>query len=69
PQIFGVPVDVPDPGEYVALGAARQAMWTLSGEPTPPPWKSASFTTYDNTPQPQIYQRYAELRDQTQGWG
>jgi xylulokinase len=25
PQIFGLPVEVPAPGEYVALGAARQA--------------------------------------------
>lgn len=25
PEILGVPVDVPEPGEYVALGAARQA--------------------------------------------
>jgi xylulokinase len=25
PQVLGVPVEVPEPGEYVALGAARQA--------------------------------------------
>ncbi|WDG17714.1 xylulokinase [Microbacterium sp. Clip185] len=25
PQVFGLPVEVPEPGEYVALGAARQA--------------------------------------------
>lgn len=25
PLVFGMPVDVPEPGEYVALGAARQA--------------------------------------------
>ncbi len=25
PEIFGLPVEVPEPGEYVALGAARQA--------------------------------------------
>ncbi|MEP6650367.1 MAG: xylulokinase [Lapillicoccus sp.] len=28
--IFGVPVTVPSPGEYVALGAARQAAWVLA---------------------------------------
>ena len=28
--IFGVPVSVPSPGEYVALGAARQAAWVLA---------------------------------------
>ena len=69
PQVFGVGVDVPDAGEYVALGAARQAVWALSGDATPPDWKGAAFTTFDDAPQPQIYDRYAELRDQTQGWG
>ena len=29
--IFGVPVLVPAPEEYVALGAARQAAWALAG--------------------------------------
>lgn len=28
---FGLPVRVPDPQEYVARGAARQAAWTLAG--------------------------------------
>jgi xylulokinase len=32
PEIFGVPVDVPEAAEYVALGAARQAAWALTGE-------------------------------------
>jgi len=31
-QVFDVPVVVPIPGEYVALGAAAQAAWVLSGE-------------------------------------
>ena len=30
PDLFGVPVTVPSPGEYVALGAARQAAWALA---------------------------------------
>jgi xylulokinase len=34
----GVPVVVPEPAEYVALGAARQAAWALSGAVTPPRW-------------------------------
>ncbi|MFC5724504.1 xylulokinase [Streptomyces gamaensis] len=37
-QIFGVPVTVPRPDEYVALGAARQAAWALAGTPEPPSW-------------------------------
>lgn len=35
-QVFELPVTVPTPGEYVALGAARQAAWALSG--TLPRW-------------------------------
>src|ERR1022692_55521 len=31
PAVFGVPVDVPEAGEYVADGAARQAAWLLAG--------------------------------------
>jgi xylulokinase len=38
PSLFGVPVDVPEPAEYVALGAARQAVWAVSGAAEPPPW-------------------------------
>ncbi|CAI9390417.1 xylulokinase [Microbacterium sp. T2.11-28] len=29
PDVLGVPVEVPAPGEYVALGAARQAAWMV----------------------------------------
>ena len=31
PSLLGVPVVVPEPGEYVARGAARQAAWCLTG--------------------------------------
>ena len=30
PLVLGVPVEVPEPGEYVALGAARQAASVLA---------------------------------------
>lgn len=30
--VFGVPVDVPEQREYVALGAARQAAWAATGK-------------------------------------
>ena len=36
-EIVSLPVIVPDPGEYVAYGAARQAAWVLTG--TRPGWK------------------------------
>jgi xylulokinase len=38
PDILGVPIGVPAPGEYVATGAARQAAWALSGGHEPPQW-------------------------------
>ncbi|MBB5158432.1 xylulokinase [Saccharopolyspora phatthalungensis] len=37
-QVFGAPVTLPEPDEYVAIGAARQAAWALSGTPEPPSW-------------------------------
>jgi xylulokinase len=36
--LFGLPVALPEPAEYVALGAARQAAWVLSQADTPPEW-------------------------------
>ena len=42
--MFAVPVLAPTPGEYVALGAARQAAWALAGSPAPPAWDVAGET-------------------------
>ncbi|PQZ98880.1 xylulokinase [Arthrobacter sp. MYb224] len=68
PQIFGVAVDVPQTAEYVALGAARQAAWALSGEKEPPVWNVAASTRYQGEPRPEIYARYVDTRDATAGW-
>jgi xylulokinase len=38
PDILGLPVTIPAPAEYVALGAARQAAWASSGSGQPPAW-------------------------------
>ncbi|WP_435155678.1 xylulokinase [Amycolatopsis sacchari] len=38
PTVFGLPVTVPEPAEFVALGAARQAAWVLAGTAEPPAW-------------------------------
>ena len=40
---FDYEIAVPEPGEYVALGAARQAAWALSGSDTPPNWNVSNF--------------------------
>ncbi len=49
PDLFGAPVAVPAPGEYVASGAARQAAWALSGEDAPPQWEVAVDASVDPT--------------------
>jgi xylulokinase len=46
PGLFGAPVAVPAPGEYVGIGAARQAAWALSGGATPPTWPLAVDSEY-----------------------
>ncbi len=61
--MFGVPVSVPPPGEYVADGACRQAAWVLSGEEAPPAWQVGESTRYDADPVAAIRLRYAEGRD------
>ena len=37
--LFALPVAVPEPAEYVALGAARQAAWVLGQQESAPRWK------------------------------
>lgn len=63
--VFGVPVEIPEPREYAAIGAARQAAWTATGElPTfarpvgrrvePAPGQAESFAA--------VRERYAAAR-------
>jgi xylulokinase len=69
PAIFGVPVTVPEAGEYVALGAARQAAWAVSGAAEAPSWRPAGRAAeYTAEPTAQVRERYAALRDDTAGW-
>jgi xylulokinase len=69
PAIFEVPVTVPPPAEYVALGAARQAAWALSGAESPPQWPlPGTSAEYTAEPVPLVRERYAALRDATVGW-
>jgi xylulokinase len=65
PTVLGAPVSVPAAGEYVADGAARQAAWTLSGDPVPPAWTLGEVATYKADPEPAVRSRYAEVRDLT----
>jgi xylulokinase len=63
PQVFGMPVQIPEPGEYVADGAARQAGWALSHAATPPAWASADPDVSEAAPEPRIREQYAAVRD------
>jgi xylulokinase len=67
PAVFGVPVLVPSAGEYVAVGAARQAAWALSGSAQPPAWEQAPTEQYIADPVPAVQRRYASVRDLTEG--
>jgi xylulokinase len=63
PAVFGVPVLVPDPGEYVADGAARQAAWVLRGGTEPPQWTDTGVLDYDAVSTPEVRETYARARD------
>jgi len=56
-QLFGVAIEVPEPGEYVALGAAVQAAWVLTGER--PAWPVPTDAILQPDPQPRIRSQYA----------
>jgi xylulokinase len=59
PAVLGVPVLLPEPAEYVALGAARQAAWTLSGDPEPPPWSAPAQPLPEAAPATAVRESFA----------
>ena len=65
PAIFGCPVVIPAPSEYVADGAARQAAWVLDETSRPPSWPLAGAQIYAGDFTPDVRARYAEVRDLT----
>ena len=60
--LFGGEVVVPQPGEYVARGAARQAAWALSGAVEAPKWELPGVTIVAAARTPAIRDRYAAVR-------
>jgi len=69
PGIFGAPIHVPEPAEYVARGAARQAAWALAGTAGPPHWPPRRpAAEYAGPARPEIRARHASLRDDTATW-
>ncbi|KQU68340.1 xylulokinase [Phycicoccus sp. Root101] len=64
PGLFGVPVAIPEPGEYVGLGAACQAAWVLAGGERPPAWEVRYETTLEPPAGDEgaaVLERYAAL--------
>ena len=60
PSVFGVPVTVPQPGEYVADGAARQAAWVLAGTAEPPRWELGGAAAFEAVPTAGLRERYLD---------
>jgi len=65
PAVLGRPVTIPESGEYVARGAARQAAWALSGTAAPPSWPELPSRTFQAEPTPDVREAYARLREDT----
>ncbi len=67
PSVLGVSVHVPQPGEYVADGAARQAAWILSGGHRPPTWPVSDVGTYTAQRNSGVLARYRRVAAQVAG--
>ena len=55
--LFALPVTVPEPAEYVALGAARQAAWTLSQAGSAPHWPRETWSVEPDGASAEYYAR------------
>jgi xylulokinase len=67
---FDVPVEVPEPAEYVAVGAARQAAWAVSGGDWLPDWgvRSREISVAGHADiAGTVREAYARARDQVAG--
>lgn len=62
PQILGKDVELPKLDEYVAIGAARQAAWVLSGDNQPPEWPIEVEETLTGEPEEETYRQYRSWR-------
>jgi xylulokinase len=66
--VFGQRVTIPPPGEYVALGAARQAAWALAGTAAPPQWPRPAGAVEEGPATPEVRAAYTRLRDRVAPW-
>lgn len=70
PLVLGAPIVVPPAAEYVAIGAARQAAWTLAGTAEPPAWPLGApdeESSHEPDVGRRVRERYAEHRRATHG--
>jgi xylulokinase len=65
PEVLAVPVMVPEPGEYVAMGAARQAAWALTG--ALPDWVLGEPKVFEAAAKAEIRQQYEAVRESVFG--
>ncbi|RVU26044.1 sugar kinase [Streptomyces antnestii] len=67
PMLFGTQVVVPQPADYAALGAARQAAWALSGQL--PQWQGAAAQVLEPGEEfavgQAVRQQFTAVREQT----
>ncbi|NEB74813.1 sugar kinase, partial [Streptomyces sp. SID14478] len=66
PMLFGTQVVVPQPADYAAIGAARQAAWALSGQL--PQWQGAAAQVFEPGEEAAVgqavRQQYRSVREQ-----
>lgn len=65
-SLFGKPVYLPQDGEYVADGAAKQVAWALQG--TEPQWTGSSMQVVESEYAPVVMERYMTLVERTKFW-
>ncbi|MBQ1122778.1 FGGY family carbohydrate kinase [Streptomyces smyrnaeus] len=68
PALLDAQVVVPEPADYAAIGAARQAAWALSGSGYPPQWPAAACQVFEAGDQravgQAVRQQYATVREE-----
>lgn len=68
PGLLGAQVVVPEPTDYAAIGAARQAAWALSGSGQPPQWPAAACQVFEAGEEQAVghavWQQYVTVREE-----
>jgi xylulokinase len=65
-SLFGKPIYLPQDGEYVADGAAKQIAWTLHG--SEPIWRTSQMEVIESDFAPIVMTRYLTLVEGTKFW-